>query len=146
MKIAYVFLTLSVVLAVHEHYKHLDLGYIAAESQRVAEMDQDGIIKKITDNKKVIDIIKDRYERVYKVKGEEGMVKWKEDYENDYVDDVDRALIAQSLCRGNFGDLEECNIGLEWDHDYDTRDEMLLKEFRAEVEEVIKKSMDKVNY
>ena len=96
--------------------------------------------------KQIIDIIKDRYENIYLTKGEEGLAKWKEDYESEYVDDVDRALIAQTLCRHNFGDIEECNLGLDWNHDLDTRDEKLLKEFREEVEDVIKKSVDKVNY
>ena len=146
MKIAYVFLIFSVVFALHEHYKHLDLEYIAGEARRVAQMDKDGITQKVSMNKQIIDLIKDRYENIYKAKGEEGMAKWKEDYENEYVDDVDRALVAQSLCRHSFGDIEECNLGIEWDHDFDTRDETLLKEFRAEVEEVIKKNVDKVNY
>ena len=108
-------------------------------------MDQDAIYGKIENNKMAVSIIIDRYNTI-KQNHEAGEAdeKWKYDFENDYADDFDRALITQTMCNILYKTPEKCDVGITWDHDYDSRDKELRTEFLKEVEETIQKTLEQV--
>ena len=131
--------------ALHEHYKHLDLEYVMKETRRLTYMDQDAIYEKIENNKMAVSIIIDRYDTIFKNHSEqEAQDKWKYDYENDYADDFDRALITQTMCNILYKTPEKCDVGITWDHKYDSRDRELRTEFLKEVEETVQDTLEKV--
>jgi hypothetical protein len=57
-------------------------------------MEKDRVIAKVANNKEAVEIILNRREKYYKSQTEEGLGKWKEHFESEYADDMDRALIA----------------------------------------------------
>ncbi len=61
-----------------------------------------------------------------------------------YSDSFDRALVTSEVCLHLFEDVEKCKIEVAWDHPYDTRDQVLRKEFADEVEDVIHASVDRI--
>jgi hypothetical protein len=135
----------STVLAVHEHYKHLDLGYVSKETRRLTYMDRQQIYAKVNNNRMAVQIIKERRDTIFSEEAdrEVAAARWKKDYEAEYCDDIDRALIVQSLCQKLYDeDTSKCDVGIHWGHDLDTRDETLRKEFLTEVEDVIKSTLD----
>jgi hypothetical protein len=54
-----------VVSALHEHYKHLDLEYVVKETRRLTFMEKEGIFDKVTNNRRVVEIISERYSNLY---------------------------------------------------------------------------------
>jgi hypothetical protein len=135
------------VAAKHDHYKHLDLDYVAKETRRLTYMDRSMIYEKVRANKEVVQIIRNRHDSLFEniQLKEEAETQWKDLFENDYSDDIDRALITQSVCNYLYQeDKTLCDVGIHWGHDMDTRDETLRREFLAEVEVVIKKTLEKV--
>ena len=141
---------LTAVLAFHDHYNHLDLDYIGIETRRLTYMSESEIYAKIDNNRKAIKLLTDRHRLLQEQKDpEEAETQWKYDFENDYADDFDRALTTQTYCWMMFRtpdnpDPESCDLGIKWDHEYDTRDKELRKEFLQEVEHKIKETLQKV--
>ena len=141
---------LTSVLAFHDHYKHLDLNYIGIETRRLTYMSEKEIYAKIENNRKAIKLLTDRHRLLKESKSEEeAAAQWKQDFENEYADDFDRALTTQTYCQMMFRKPdnyypEECDVGIKWDHAYDTRDEDLRKEFLQEVDHKIKEVLQKV--
>jgi hypothetical protein len=86
-------------LAVHEHYKHLDLDYVAKETRRLLYMTEEQMYEKIENNKLAVKVILERHKKIFDNLGnDEAQERWKKDFEGDFCDDFDRALIAQTLC------------------------------------------------
>ena len=143
-------ISLTTVLAFHDHYKHLDLEYIGIETHRLTYMSEQDIYAKVENNRKAIKLLTDRHRVLMEQKSEEeAAAQWKNDFEEEYADDFDRALLTQTYCWMMFRkpdnpDPEECDIGIKWDHEYDTRDKELRKEFLQEVEHKIKEVLQKV--
>lgn len=48
------------------------------------------------------------------------------------------------MCNILYKTPEKCDVGITWDHDYDSRDKELRTEFLKEVEETIQKTLEQV--
>ena len=134
---------IGTVIALHSHYEHLDLDFVSKETRRLTYLSEDTIFRKIENNKKALQILIDRHDQIMNNFGETaGAAQWKEDFESEYCDDFDRALIAAKVCtelHDNSGD--KCSVGVDWGHKYETRDASLVKEFLAEVDEKIEEKL-----
>ena len=74
---------------------------------------------------------------------EEAQSIWKNVYEESLADDIDRAIIAEHVCNALHGPPEKCDVGIKWDHAYETRDPTLKAEFLKEVDDTINKALEK---
>ena len=144
----YTYLSLLVLVhAVHDHYEHLNIDYVIKEATRLAYNDKAYVTKVIADNNIAIRRIIHNRDAIIKVNAgnpEVAKALWKEEFESKYADDFDKTLIASSVCRERWGDLEECRAYIDWDHHFDTRDETLRKEFLAEVHWAIRQAIHEV--
>ena len=135
-------LLLGTSLALHSHYEHLDLEYVGKEARRLTYLAEDLMFNKIQNTKTTLKGLIGKHDNMKLNLGESsGQEKWKKEFESEYCDDFDRALIAQKVCNELWKDSEKCNVGLEWGHAYETRDPDLVKEFLAEVDEKIDETL-----
>ena len=144
MQILLILLLSSIAISLDENYRHLDIEWARQESYAVALKSRAALLRKTKNNREAMEIFLGKRLRAEKEGGLKGD-KWKQIYENDWVDHVDRALIAQSVCRIRFGEIEECNVGIEWDNKYDTRDPELVAEFRSSIGKVMQAAVDQAN-
>ena len=144
MLILIICLLSTLVVSLDENYKHLDIQWAANESYGVALKTRAALLRKTKNNREAIEIFL-RKRGIAEREGGLKTEKWKETYENDWVDHVDRALIAQSVCRIRFGEIEECNVGIEWDHKYDTRDPEKVAKFRSAMPKIMQGAVDKAS-
>lgn len=130
----------------HDHYKHLDIDYVMKEATRLAYMDKAYIVKLIEDNSAGIRRIIHNRDLIIKhaESPEAAKEAWKEEFESKYADDFDKTLIATNVCRLKFGEIPECQAYIDWDHHFDTRDEVLRKEFLNEVHYAIRQAFYEV--
>ena len=93
MLILIICLLSTLVVSLDENYKHLDIQWAANESYGVALKTRAALLRKTKNNREAIEIFL-RKRGIAEREGGLKTEKWKETYENDWVDHVDRALIA----------------------------------------------------
>jgi hypothetical protein len=132
-----------VTQAVHNHHKHLDLEFVFKEAARLCLLEEHSVFRKIDNNREAVKIIIKKHDKIMKIADtpEDGKKIWKREYESNLADDIDRAIIAETVCKLLHGPPEKCDVGIKWDHPYETRDADLKKEFLAEVDETIKRAI-----
>jgi hypothetical protein len=133
----------AIAYATHNHHKHLDLEFVYKEAVRLSLLEQHSVYRKIDNNREAVKIIAAKYAKAMKTakSAEEGKATWKKEYESHLADDIDRAIIAETVCKLIHGPPEKCAVGIKWEHPYETRDSDLKKEFLAEVDETIKRAI-----
>jgi hypothetical protein len=72
---------------------------------------------------------------------EAGKEAWKKEYETYLAHDVDRALMAEAVCRIVYGTSPKCEVGIEWNHAYETRAAILKNEFLYEMDATIRRAI-----
>jgi hypothetical protein len=127
----------------HNHHKHLDLEFVYKEAARLSLLEEHSVLRKIENNKEAVKIIIKKHDKIMQVSEDKDAAKkiWKREYESNLADDIDRAIIAETVCKLLHGPPEKCNVGIKWDHPYETRDADLKREFLAEVDETIKRAI-----